>query len=233
MKFYYIKDDYIDFLRKYDSIVAENKQESRPYVGTVVEIEGHKYYAPFTSPKPKHQKMKNSLDFRKIENGSLGAINFNNMIPVVDSAIIPIKFNEIIDLTYRKLLEKQYIAINKDSNNIERIAKKLREIVFSSNDKLTKQERKVKSRCCNMSLLEEKSKEYERSSSMKREKTDKIEKATKNVIDNIPNTKKEKARVSIKEKLPEMKEKSEKLFGKSQLKQQDLQHKNKTHHEEL
>lgn len=161
MKFYYIKDEYIDFLKKYDNIVAENKQESRPYVGTVFEIEGHKYYAPFTSPKSKHKKMKNNIDFRKIDNGRLGAINFNNMIPIVDNAIIPVKFNEIENLNYKKLLQKQYIAINKDSDSIMKIAKKLREIVFSSDEKLTSQEKKIKLRCCNMPLLEAKSSEYE------------------------------------------------------------------------
>ena len=115
MKFYYIKDDYINFLRKYDKTVADNKEESRPYVGTIIEIDGNKYYAPFTSPKPKHKKMKNGLDFRKIENGNLGAINLNNMIPVVESAVIPINFRDIKDANYKKLLQKQYIAINKDS----------------------------------------------------------------------------------------------------------------------
>lgn len=69
MKFYNMKDSYIQFLRQYDTKVAENKQESRPYVGIVLEINGINYYAPFSSPKPKHQKMKNGKDFRKINHG--------------------------------------------------------------------------------------------------------------------------------------------------------------------
>ena len=40
------------------------------------------YFAPLSSPKPKHKNMKNTLDFFKIKNGELGAVNFNNMIPV-------------------------------------------------------------------------------------------------------------------------------------------------------
>jgi protein AbiQ len=36
MRFYNIKDDYINFLRTFDKKVAENKQESRPYVGIVL-----------------------------------------------------------------------------------------------------------------------------------------------------------------------------------------------------
>ena len=65
MRFYNIKDDYIAYLRTYDSKVAENKHEVRPYLGVVFEIENMKYYAPFTSPKQKHLKMKNGKDFRK------------------------------------------------------------------------------------------------------------------------------------------------------------------------
>ena len=63
MKFYNIKDDYIHYLRQFDSKVAENKGESRPYVGIMLEVNGTKYYAPFSSPKPKHQHMKNTKDF--------------------------------------------------------------------------------------------------------------------------------------------------------------------------
>lgn len=38
------------------------------------------YFAPLSSPKPKHLKLKSKLDFLKIDNGKLGAIN--NMLPV-------------------------------------------------------------------------------------------------------------------------------------------------------
>lgn len=88
MKFYNIKDDYVQFLRTFDTKVAENKHESRPYVGVVFQIGSIEYYAPFTSPKPKHQRMKNGKDFRKINQGKYGAINFNNMIPVPRSALL-------------------------------------------------------------------------------------------------------------------------------------------------
>ena len=61
---------------------VDNKKGKRPYVGVVLEIDGIKYYTPFTSPKEKHRKMKNTKDFRKINQGIYGAINFNNMIPL-------------------------------------------------------------------------------------------------------------------------------------------------------
>ena len=55
MKFYNIADEYINFLRTFDSKVSENKQESRPYIGVVIEIEEMKYYACllYTSPSPR------------------------------------------------------------------------------------------------------------------------------------------------------------------------------------
>lgn len=60
--------------------------------------------------------MKNTIDFFKIDNGNLGVINFNNMIPV--------KFNNyvLIDLDkkdlsskekkYQKLLKEQLLWLN-------------------------------------------------------------------------------------------------------------------------
>lgn len=47
MKFYNIADEYINFLRTFDPKVSENKQEGRPYIGVVIEIEEMKYYALF------------------------------------------------------------------------------------------------------------------------------------------------------------------------------------------
>lgn len=38
MKFYHIKDDFIAYLQKFDTKVAENKNQTRPYVGVVLEI---------------------------------------------------------------------------------------------------------------------------------------------------------------------------------------------------
>ncbi|MBP3743270.1 MAG: type III toxin-antitoxin system ToxN/AbiQ family toxin [Treponema sp.] len=43
MKFYHITDDYITFLRQFDSKVSENKNQTRPYVGVVLEIDSIKY----------------------------------------------------------------------------------------------------------------------------------------------------------------------------------------------
>ena len=161
MRLYHTKDEYIDFLRKYDEKVAINKKESRPYVGVVLLVDGIKYYAPLTSPKAKHREMKNSKDFRKIDQGRLGAINFNNMIPVPDSALMMIDINKEADARYKRLLQNQYRALKVDLNAIEKTARDLRTLILTPDSELRDYERQVKSRCCNLSLLESVYMKYE------------------------------------------------------------------------
>ena len=132
MKFYNIADEYINFLRTFDSKVSENKQESRPYIGVVIEIEEMKYYAPFTSPKAKHRKMKNGKDFRKIQGGEYGAIK-----------------------KYRRLLQNQYRAIRADSEEIIKTAARLRKLVMTGDENLTTFDKRIKERCCNLKIIEQ------------------------------------------------------------------------------
>ena len=160
MKFYHIKDYFISFLRQFDSKVSENKNQTRPYVGVVLEINSIKYYAPFSSPKPKHKKMKNSKDFRKINNGIYGAINFNNMITVLDVVLIEIDITNIADVQYRRLLQNQYNFIKADEKGILKTAKTLRDLVYTDESNLSEQDKIIKLRCCNLRLLEEKYKEW-------------------------------------------------------------------------
>jgi len=90
-----VDSKHCDYLRKFDNRVAYNKdsKELRPFIGILFTINDIKYFAPLTSPKLKHKKMKNTIDFIKIGNGTLGAINFNNMIPVKDNNYVLIDLN--------------------------------------------------------------------------------------------------------------------------------------------
>lgn len=160
MRFYHIDDGYITYIRKFDSKVPENKNQKRPYVGIVLNIAGNDYYAPLSSPKNKHIHMSNGKDFRKINQGIYGAINFNNMVPVPLWAASEINFASIEDEKYRRLLQNQYRYIKQDWKNIEETANNL--YVMCKNDEalLTDYDKQVKQRCCNFKLLEEKCKEY-------------------------------------------------------------------------
>jgi protein AbiQ len=156
LKLYYLDEDYINFLRQFDSKVFYNKNQTRPYVGVVYTFDNLNYFAPLSSPKPKHLKMNNkAIDIFKIDDGKLGIVNINNMIPV------PIEcLNEVLPLIkndekYRHLVENQTTFIN---NNKQRLFKKIKRFVL--------QYRKgylpinIKNRCCNFVLLEEKYKDY-------------------------------------------------------------------------
>ena len=63
MRIYIVKEDYINYLKKFDDNIRDNKNESRPYIGILLEVNGMNYIAPLASPKEKHKSMKNNIDF--------------------------------------------------------------------------------------------------------------------------------------------------------------------------
>ncbi len=109
-----VDTDYCDYLRKYDNKVAYNKNEKelRPFIGILFKIDNCEYFAPLSSPKSKHKNMKNTVDFFKINGGKLGAVNFNNMIPVNKNNYSLVDLNKetltIAELKYQKLLIINY-----------------------------------------------------------------------------------------------------------------------------
>lgn len=76
------------------------------------------YFAPLSSPKPKHLTMnKNMVDIWKIEDGKLGVVNFNNMIPCFMSVLTE-AIPKIQDIKYKKLLENQISSINANRDQL-------------------------------------------------------------------------------------------------------------------
>ena len=156
-----VDSDYCDYLRKFDNKVSYNKfeKELRPFIGILFQIDTCEYFAPLSSPKPKHKTMKNTVDFFKIKNGDLGAVNFNNMIPVTESNYTLVDLNKetltISELKYQRLLKEQLNWLNQNYNNLKNKSFKLYELY--NNGKLPKN---VMERCCNFKLLEEKCVEY-------------------------------------------------------------------------
>ena len=165
MRLYHVIDKYIKYLKFFDVKVPDNKNQKRPYVGIVVEVGGVTYYAPLSSPKPKHLKMKNGKDFRKINKGVYGAINFNNMIPVPVAELLLIDFDAIQDKQYRRLLQHQYEYIKEDEANIIKIARALRNLFFVGGDTLKSIDKKVMQRCCCFPLLEQACRQYRQNDS--------------------------------------------------------------------
>ena len=153
MKLYTISEEYINYLKQFSENIKYNKNESRPYVGIVLEINGHNYFAPLGSPKPKHINMKESMDFIKIDNGQAGVINLNNMIPVSLEYVKQIDFS-LYDEKYVGLLKKQAIWINKNSPKIKSKTLKLYNFI------VTRENTIFHKRSNDFRLLEEKSLEY-------------------------------------------------------------------------
>lgn len=160
-----VSTDYCNYLRQFDNKVAfnMNQKELRPFIGILFIVNNCEYFAPLSSPKPKHLKMKNTIDFIRIKNGELGAVNFNNMIPVTQQNYDFVEINQKETLTYsesryRYMLEYQLNWLNE---NIEQIHNKS----FNLYNKFIngKLHGTIKNRCCNFMLLEEKCKEYNQS----------------------------------------------------------------------
>ena len=63
--------DYCNYLSKFADQFPYNynEKELRPFIGVLFMVNGCKYFAPLSSPKPKHKNMKNTVDFFKIKNG--------------------------------------------------------------------------------------------------------------------------------------------------------------------
>lgn len=113
LSFYTVDTQYCEYLRKFDKCVPYTMQSkaTRPFIGILFNVNNHTYYAPLSSPKPKHQKMKNQIDFIKINQGIWGAINLNNMIPINAKFATKINPNDLNrnydDKAYRNLLNNQ------------------------------------------------------------------------------------------------------------------------------
>ena len=134
-----VDSNYCDYLRNFDAKVIYNRGVKllRPFIGVLFKIDKWEYFAPLSSPKPKHKSMRNTIDFFKIKNGELGAINFNNMIPVTKNNYIEI---DLYNANKNQIKDHSYKLYMKYKNN-----------KLSPNIRL---------RCCNYPLLESKSIEF-------------------------------------------------------------------------
>ena len=161
LKLVRIDVEYCNYLRQFDYRVPYNYnvKQIRPFIGVLFEVNNCKYFAPLSSPKEKHLKLKNNLDLLKLDGGKLGVINFNNMLPVQNNNIIVLDLNKECltesERKYQTLLKHQIYWLNRNNSMLLNRAKKLYDNYISG--KLNKA---FFQRCCNFKLLEEKCREY-------------------------------------------------------------------------
>lgn len=152
MRIIIINESYINYLRKYDSKVEVNKNQTRPYVGIVLKIDKHQYFAPFSSVPKKRSKFATIDLYNK--NDYTGSIQLNNMIPVSSDNIIDFDFKKE-DEKYVYLINSQQKYIN---NNEILICSKAEKLYLAKINKTLP--KKLESIVCDFKLLEEKCKEY-------------------------------------------------------------------------
>ncbi len=154
LRFYHISDKYIKFLHSIDNRVLYNKGEARPYVGIVLTINALDYYVPLESPRPDHKNIKSGGPVLKIDNGNLGIMGFNNMIPVKDVCLVNFDINSLEDQSYKLLLQNQLRFCNKNKKLIgDRANSVYKKTVI---DKVPF----YKSSCCDFKRLEKACKKY-------------------------------------------------------------------------
>ncbi len=167
LNFYIVSDRYIKYLSQYDNHIAYNKNQTRPYIGVIIQVKEYNYFAPLFSPKPKHKTYKDNLSFFKITNiktkNELGIIRFTDMIPVPENEI------QLLDIKkraygYKRLLSEQYSIIN-NTNNKQKIINKAETIYSIVTDEKNKGKKALfyKFLSCNFKLLEKKQEKYNKS----------------------------------------------------------------------
>lgn len=164
LQFYCVDAEYCDFLRKVDTCVPFTFEEksTRPFIGVLIHVNHMDYFAPLTSPKPKHLSMKNQIDFMKLADGKLGAVNFNNMIPVHKQFLhkIDLKIKETDtnrDKAYKNLLQDQLSWCIANEKQLSLLANKLYLVITSG-----RSWESLRKRCCNFKLIEQQAEKYKR-----------------------------------------------------------------------
>lgn len=113
IKLYEVEAEYVDYLSDYAPHLFHNKgddqKHSRKYIGVLLTVDDMSYFAPLSSFKAKHHKMKNNVDFIKV--GTYAVINLNNMFPVPEGLYQYIDFGKEKDANYRNLLMAEYRII--------------------------------------------------------------------------------------------------------------------------
>lgn len=113
LKLYEINPLYIKYLAQYQKHIfwSDGNKATRKYIGIVLQIDEMSYFAPLSSFKPKHKKLKESVDLIKIRN--IAVININNMVPVPNGEYHLVDIRGIKDQQYRYLLQAENREINR------------------------------------------------------------------------------------------------------------------------
>lgn len=169
MKFYYIRKEYLEYLRKIDNRVMLEKEaydsNFKFALGVVLMINDIEYFVPVSSIK-KHQLDDNGNLKKQLRQTSIPVVindnsnekivallRFAYMFPVPQSEKKIINFSDIEDNQRRIFMQKEYNYIKKVKNNIKIKASDVYK-------KATNPVHFLSGLCCNFKLLELKHQEW-------------------------------------------------------------------------
>ena len=151
--FYYIDNEYIKYLQKFDDKVPNvgYSSHNKFVCGTVLKVNDVDYYVPLSSNKNIYRT---SLPI-KIDGQVIATLRFSFMFPANKSVLQFIDFNEVAkkDFSYSKLLEKEWRFCISNEQKILNKANKIYKIGCNPNHQFY-------SLCCDFIKLEAAAKEY-------------------------------------------------------------------------
>lgn len=157
IKLYEVNADYIDYLSAYAPHLFQNKKpgqnNERKYIGIVFQINGLDYFAPLSSFKQKHHRMKEAVDFIKVKDYAV--INLNNMFPVPLTERKYVDIRNERDPHYRALLLAEYRFIKSIQEKIRKNAQNVYKIKIKDGTSSA-----LAKRCNDFLVLEKACKEY-------------------------------------------------------------------------
>lgn len=170
LNLYSISDEYIQYMKKYDKRIYDNKEEkrvhTRKYLGVALTINNMNYFIPMSSPKNTDYYDKQEKQVRKSivpiirmvdiknKNRLYGTLRLSNMIPVPITEIEPYIVSKEKDINYKNMVLGEISFIERNKNMIIKYA----ETIY--NQKVKNKDIPYVKNCVNYSLLEKRCKEY-------------------------------------------------------------------------
>ena len=100
MKWKSIDESYLDYLRNTEKRVPKSNygaNKYKPFFGELFFVGDLIYVTQVSSPKEKHEKLKNNLDFKKLYSSGqlIAVVNLNYMFPVPEKYIADVDYDNI------------------------------------------------------------------------------------------------------------------------------------------
>ncbi|MFR7819423.1 type III toxin-antitoxin system ToxN/AbiQ family toxin [Candidatus Pseudoruminococcus sp.] len=157
--FYYIKEDYVDFLKKYETAKrgftcvpnAQYWNTNKFTFGAVLEVSGEEYFVPVSSYDKKQQDVILITDKNPRNKGNkvLGSLRLAYMIPVPKSCIIKVDINKMPTEYSRVHVSKELAFCRRNRDKIQKQAQK------TYNRVVSKQFPELTRNSCDFKLLEQ------------------------------------------------------------------------------